>query len=100
MARFGIEVTSERAQILCLLSAGNLREMIRLADGSQLPAGPDSIDRDHWLIMKTLEAEATALLGEVINTYSAQDGPGDVIVSVWNKLPYAAFSSVGRSLSS
>jgi KAP family P-loop domain len=96
LALLGIEATLERAQILCLLSAGNLREMIRLAYGSQLPVGPDGIDRDHWLIMKALEAEATALLGDIINIYSAQDGPGDVIVSVWNKLPYAAFSSVDR----
>jgi hypothetical protein len=90
----GIEVTAERAQILCLLSAGNLRELIRLADESRRPARPDGTDPNHWLIMKALEAEATALLGEIINIYAAHDGAGDVIVSVWNKLPYAAFSTV------
>jgi hypothetical protein len=92
----GIEVVTERAQILSLLSAGNVREMIRLAAGSQLSASPDHIDEDHWLIMKTIEAEAAALLGVIINTYSAEDGTGDVMVSVWNKLPSAAFSSVDQ----
>ena len=92
----GISVTTERAQILSLLSAGSVREMIRLADGTQLPAGPDPIDRDHWLIMKTIEAEAVALLGEIINIYSTQDGSDDVMVGVWNKLPSAAFSSVDQ----
>ena len=90
----GIEVTAERAQILCLLSAGNLRELIRLADESRRPARPDGTDPNHWLIMKALEAEATALLGEIIYIYAAHDGAGDVMVSVWNKLPYAAFSTV------
>ena len=84
-----------RAQILTLLSAGSLRELIRLADQSWPPlADSDGIDRDHWLIMKTLEAEASALLGEIINVYSAQNGTGDVIVKVWNRLPHEAFSSV------
>ena len=88
------EVTA-RAQILTLLSAGSLRELIRLADQSWPPlADSDGIDRDHWLIMKTLEAEASALLGEIINVYSAQNGTGDVIVKVWNRLPHEAFSSV------
>jgi hypothetical protein len=70
--------------------------MIRLADGSQLPARPDPVDRDHWLIMKTIEAEAVALLGEIINIYSTQDGSDEVMVGVWNKLPSAAFSSVDQ----
>jgi hypothetical protein len=96
LGELGIEAATERAQILSLLSAGNVREMIRLADGSQLPARPDHVDRDHWLIMKTIEAEAAALLGEIINVYSAQDRTGDVMVSVWNKLPSAAFSSVDQ----
>lgn len=92
----GITVTAQRARILCLLSAGNLREMIRLADESQLPSKPASIDRDHWLIMKTLEAESAALLSEIISIYSAQEGSGDLLVSVWNRLPSAAFSSVDQ----
>jgi KAP family P-loop domain len=93
LGELGLTVTIERARILSLLSAGNVREMIRLAEGSQLPPRPGHIDEDHWLIMKTIEAEAAALLGEIINIYSAQDATGDMMVSIWNKLPSAAFSS-------
>jgi hypothetical protein len=96
LGRRGIEVTPRRAQLLCLLSAGNWRETVRLAEGTPRPPGPADIDRDSWLVMKTLEAESVTLLGELITYYSATGASDELIVNIWNSLPRAKFSSLNE----
>jgi hypothetical protein len=90
----GIEVAPVRAQLFCLLGEGNWRETVRLAEGAaHLPSRPEDVDPEHWLAMKTLEAEAATLLGEIINHYGAEEAADSVLVGVFDALPSVAFSS-------
>jgi KAP family P-loop domain len=88
------------ARLLCLLSGGNVRELVRLADGwPQCP--PDEIDersdergldeRDCALARRVLGAEARTLARDVVRAC----GPtaDQVLPDVWGALPESAFAS-------
>lgn len=88
------------ARLLCLLSAGNMRELVRLADGwPRCP--PDAIeersgergldDEDCELARRVLAAEAGTLVRDVVRAC----GPtaDQVLPDVWGALPESAFAS-------
>ena len=88
------------ARLLCLLSGGNVRELVRLADGWP-QAGPDQADersserglddRDCELARGVLAAEAATLRRDVVRVC----GPtaDQVLPDVWGALPERAFAS-------
>ena len=88
----GVHVDSEIATMLCLLSEGNWREMIRLAEN--LPRGGDKTPR-FQLAALTLTAERAALQREIIRVY-ADGEAGDLLPAAWRALPAAAFESPGE----
>jgi Cdc6-like AAA superfamily ATPase len=94
-------VSKDRAQLLCLLSAGNWREMIRLSE--QLV---DSKESDATLAMDTLWTEVEALQQEIVRTYRRGHKPGDEVPQeskrqpdrevpkeIWDGLPRESFRS-------
>jgi KAP family P-loop domain len=89
-------VSDQRARLLCLLSAGNWREMIRLAEEL------DPAKSDAGLAMDTLWTEVKALQEEIFRTYrrakNPEDGPSkkpekEVPSETWSALPRQSFSS-------
>lgn len=94
----GHPVRPALARLLCLLSAGNVRELIRLADGWPLRRDPDGrfSDRgldteDRQLARRVLAAEARTLLREIVHAC----GPtaGRVLPEAWETLQESAFES-------
>jgi hypothetical protein len=84
----GIQVSASRAGLLCLLGAGNWREIVRLAESA------GAAGTDFRLAAATLHAETAALQREIIRVYGGGGGGADqVIVDVWRALPSAAFDS-------
>jgi KAP family P-loop domain len=87
-----IPVSERRAHILCLLAAGNVREIIRLAERADLidrshPAAPEA----DWLLLRsTLEDEAQGLVREILRK------PLDerALAGVWQAFPRSAFVTV------
>jgi hypothetical protein len=84
------------ARLLCLLSVGNARELIRLAD-SWPPSPPDEDDErgldngDCGLTRRILAAEAATLARDVVRAC----GPtaDQVLPDLWRALPESAFAS-------
>jgi hypothetical protein len=83
----GFTVSDERARLLCLLSSGNWRDMVRLAEHK------DESDAD--LAMRTLKAEVAALQQGTARAY-AREGKSSEAPLVWDKLPRAAFESTAE----
>jgi hypothetical protein len=93
-------VTRALARLLCLLSIGNVRELVRLADDwSQLPQdgiavrsdGDGLTEADCQLARRVLAAEASTLQREIVRAC----GPtaDRVLPEVWKALPESAFES-------
>jgi KAP family P-loop domain len=94
LKRRQMEVSEPRARLLALLGAGNCREVVRLAEdpptaARSLPQGDENV-----LVLGTLEAEAGALLREIITAYADESGADTVITGVWQALPREGFASV------
>jgi hypothetical protein len=91
-------LTDQCAQLLCLLSAGNWREMIRQEE-NYLALKEARDDTGHAvefrLAMAILRAEATALQRDIIRLHSGAeaDEANQVLSEVWRALPSAAFKS-------
>jgi hypothetical protein len=96
----GHPVRPALARLLCLLSVGNVRELIRLADGwprrrpdeaGEQPAGRGLDEGDWRLARRILAAEAGTLLREIVHAC----GPtaDQVLPEVWRALPESAFES-------
>lgn len=83
----GFTVSDERARLLCLLSSGNWRDMVRLAEHK------DESDAD--LAMSTLRAEVAALQQEIVRAY-AREGKSCEAPLVWDKLPREDFESTTK----
>jgi hypothetical protein len=83
-------ITERRAHILCLLAAGNFREIVRLAERTHRP----EVDPDWGLLKSTLGEEAKALLREIISG-SVDSGEAvmsaDAVAGAWRALPDSAF---------
>jgi hypothetical protein len=69
----GATLTSEQARLLCLLAAGNWREVIRLADDWRAPGGGTDVAA---LARRSLGTEAAALLREIVRAGGAASSPG------------------------
>jgi hypothetical protein len=85
----GLPVDARRAEMLCLLGAGNWREILRLAESAAVSAGTD-----FELVAGTLRSETAALQREIIRVYGGGGGATDrVTVDVWHALPSGDFIS-------
>lgn len=95
MLEFKHTAASEpRAKLLCLLGAGNWREILRLAD-SPLPSEElPLLAREQHMVLGTLEAEAAALLRQVVIAYGDENGAEHVIASAWQVLRGHGFASI------
>jgi hypothetical protein len=93
-----IGITAYRAQLLCLLGAGNVREIVRLAEQAiALAAAFDpGQDLDTQLLISTLAQEADGLLHEIIADAEGRRDrvTSDAAVGAWRALPAAAFATV------
>jgi hypothetical protein len=91
------DLTDSQAQILCLLAAGNHREIIRMAEVSTSRPASAIADADQALIISTLEEESAAVLQDVIRSSTA-DNPAalsdEAQAGAWSALPRSSFSSV------
>jgi KAP family P-loop domain len=88
-----VGITERRAHILCLLGAGNFREIVRLAERMDLPLA----DPDWGLLVTTLDEEAKALLREIIGgslNHEEEVMSAEAVAGAWRALPHAAFSTV------
>jgi hypothetical protein len=93
-----IEITDALAYVICLLGAGNLREIMRLAERAQASGESQSASPDPHLslLISTLEEETTGLLREIISGSMGQperDAPL-ALAGVWQAFPGNAFATV------
>jgi RecA/RadA recombinase len=84
----GLPVDARRAEMLCLLGAGNWREILRLAESAAGSAGTD-----FELVTGTLRSETAALQREIIRVYGGGGATDRVTVDVWHALPGRDFIS-------
>lgn len=95
-ARAGI--TAYRARLLCLLGAGNFREIVRLAERAIVlvaASGPGQ-DLDTSILITTLAEEANGLLQEILAGASGDraDRIGEAAVAgAWRALPAAGLAA-------
>jgi hypothetical protein len=85
----GFTVSEGRARLLCLLSSGNWRDMVRLAEHKD--------ETDAGLAMSTLRAEVAALQQETVRAAAGEGKSGEVPL-VWDKLPREDFESTAKFL--
>jgi hypothetical protein len=110
----GVRLNGSGEQLLCLLSAGNWRELIRLVDGWPPPLDQDESEPgrsaqlriDQVRACRILAREAAALQREIVRAYSsaaASDTPEaafaagaakEILPRAWAALPEEAFGSV------
>lgn len=91
-----ITLTAQCAQMLCLLSAGNWREMIRQAEVYlALTETTDPLGQvvEFRLAMSVLTAETTALQRDIVRLHHGGTEANQVLSEVWRALPVAAFKS-------
>jgi hypothetical protein len=88
------------ASALCLLSGGNQRELIRLADTCMsYTAQPDpeadltAITLDETAIITVLERESSALQAEIVRTMAGDSQPDDARYGAWTALPREEFGT-------
>jgi hypothetical protein len=92
----GFGDSSRLAAALCLLSGGNQRELIRMADLCAVYADSYKIPRDERTIMMLLEKESLALLNEIIRSISDDmraEGIDNAKYAAWMALPRESFNS-------
>lgn len=101
--RLTLEPSGE--QLLCLLSAGNWRELIRTADrwpvtpATQDERGSDragQLEADRRMTRRVLRNEANALQREIVRAYGGASTGGNVIPIAWAALPEAAFAGTSE----
>lgn len=95
LARRQCPASDRLAAALCVLSGGNQRELVRLADVCMTYSGQRGPVLDEKAIMTVLERESAALLAQIIRTM-AGDSPDDARYGVWNALPRESFASVTK----
>lgn len=94
--RRGTPLTGEQARLLCLLSAGNWREGVRLAEEWRTSGGGAGAP---VLARQSLGKEAEALLREIVRAGGTADDPdgavGAVLAAAWKALPAGSFTAEG-----
>jgi hypothetical protein len=86
--RRGANLTGEQARLLCLLAAGNWREVVRLAEEWRIRGGGADVSA---LARRLLGTEAAALLREIVRAGGAAGGP--VLAAAWKALPAGSFAA-------
>jgi hypothetical protein len=85
---------------LCLLSGGNRRELIRMADMCTAHASREGVAVDVDAIMMLLERESQALLNDLIRRFNKDNSSVELIDEIksraWTALPRDAFTSRER----
>jgi hypothetical protein len=85
----GAKLTAEQARLLCLLAAGNWREVVRLAE--EWRSSADGVDVSA-LARRSLGTEAAALLREIVRA----GGAGTTVpANAWKALPAGSFTTEG-----
>jgi hypothetical protein len=96
----GFSGSARLAAALCLLSEGNRRELIRMADLCAVHAHREKVTLDENIIMMLLEKETRALLHDIIRKINRADSSAglddDAKYDTWMALPRDAFTSVER----
>jgi hypothetical protein len=92
----GAKLTGEQARLLCLLAAGNWREVVRLAEEWRSSGGGADVSA---LARRLLGTEAAALLREIVRAGGAA-GPSSAVVNrvlaaAWKALPAGSFTAEG-----
>jgi hypothetical protein len=96
----GFSGSGRLAGALCLLSGGNRRELIRMADLCAVHASREQVALDETAIIVLLERESRALLEDIIrkinreSSAAAQDH--DAKYDTWMALPRDAFTSMDK----
>jgi RecA/RadA recombinase len=92
----GTPLADEQARLLCLLSAGNWREGVRLAEEWRTSGSGTDVSA---LARRSLGNEAAALLRELVRAGAAAGDPdgtvGEVLADAWRALPPASFTAEG-----
>jgi hypothetical protein len=92
MAARGHPIQPELAGLLCLLSAGNLRELIRLAERWQDPSKPAGLQMsygDKDLVMGILDEELESLRREIVRVCGST--ANQVLLEAWKAIPGDGF---------
>jgi hypothetical protein len=99
LQRRGCPASARLASALCLLSDGNQRELIRLADMCMAYAHQPGPELDEKAIMTVLERDSSALIAEIIKAMAGNSLPDDARYGAWTALPRETFSSVSKFVS-
>lgn len=99
LQRRGCPASARLASALCLLSYGNQRELIRLADMCMAYAHQPGAELDEKAVMTVLERESSALIAEIIKAMAGNSLPDDARYGAWTALPRETFSSVSKFVS-
>ena len=92
----GYEFPPTEVNALCVISAGNQREVVRLADAVSAPLTTSLAHTDHRPVIRALEEESFALLHEIIRI---SNGDASLVLAnatkekAWRALPREAFTS-------
>jgi hypothetical protein len=78
------DISERRAHLLCLLAAGNPREIIRLAERTQ------GLADDNEVLIATMKDEADGLLDKLIVRISEEEP----LVTAWRLFPASAFATI------
>jgi hypothetical protein len=96
----GFSGSGRLSAVLCLLSGGNRRELIRMADLCAVHASREGVPLDENTIIMLLEKESGALLQEIIRKIN-KEAPSampddDAKYDTWMALPRDAFTSIDK----
>jgi hypothetical protein len=96
----GFSAPGRLAEALCLLSGGNRRELIRMADLCAVHASRERVPVDENSIMMLLEKESLALLQDIIRKINKESPSAilddDAKYDTWMALPRDSFTSIER----
>jgi hypothetical protein len=96
----GFTGPSRLSEALCLLSGGNRRELIRMADLCAVDASRERIQPDESSIIMLMERESRALLQDIIRRFNRESSltilDDDVKYETWMALPRDAFTSMEK----
>ena len=89
----GYEITADESRALCLISAGNQRELVRIADIILRHEAVSEARPEHQLIVFAMEGESVALLRDIIRM-PVEQASSAAKNGAWRALPRDSFKSV------
>jgi hypothetical protein len=96
------KITLSQVHALCLISAGNQRELVRIADATVGDFTKSNSKPASHVVVSALKEESYALLREIIsnpNGGSSKKLPIEAKAGAWRALPRESFQSVGSFVS-